>query len=313
MIQRILLGFGLFPVALTAGTVVVTSLPDEDHPWEALTALSGIPLTAGTVVRVGVFPNMTDDQVLDAAAEGWEELDSQFVEFGSPKNIGDGVDGVAGRFEIAVSEDVAAASPWVGEEVSLIVRKEGGQEFLVARFKGIEFAADPDTGLEQLISLHLADARAITGNRNGALQLATAPAPEVGGFGTWMAGFPAISDPLLKLPAADADGDGSSNFLEYVTGADPGSGGDPQACEIYADGEELWVRYPRIPGMGDLQPMLESSADLISGWQRLDMASESEPEPPTAGGIDWRRVRVKGGSAGMEGASQGFFRLRVGP
>lgn len=54
-----------------------------------------------------------------------------------------------------------------------------------------------------------------------------------------MAGFPAISDPLLKLPAADADGDGRSNFLEYITGADPGSGSDPQACQIYAEGAEL--------------------------------------------------------------------------
>lgn len=313
MIQRILLGIGWFPVALTAGTVVVTSLPDEEHPWEALTALDGIPLTAGTAVRVGVFPDMTDDQVLDAAAEGWEELDAQFVEFGSPRNIGDGVDGVAGRFEIALSEDVPVGSPWVGEEVSLIVRKEGGQEFMVARFKGIEFAADPDTGIEQVLSLHLADARAITGNRNAALQLATAPAPEVGGFGTWMAGFPAISDPLLKLPAADADGDGRSNFLEYVTGADPGSGSDPQACQIYAEGAELWVRYPRIPGMGDLQPVLESAADPGAAWQRLGSPSEAEPDPPTAAGIDWRRVRVKGGSPEPVGASLGFFRLRVGP
>ncbi len=231
--KLLLVWMSSLPLCLSAGTVVITSLPDEEHPLDPLTAVDGVPLATGSLVKVGAFPGMTDDEVLDAAASGGlTQVLASFVGFGSARNMGDGVDGAAGCFEIALREEMPAGAPLVGEEISLLVQKEDAQEFFVARFKGSVFAEDPDTGLEPLLSLHLADAKAITGTRYGQSRLATSAAPASGSFETWIDGFSGITDPLLKLPDADADGDGRSILVALGTGTSPVSALVPLPCQL---------------------------------------------------------------------------------
>ncbi len=292
---------------LTAGTVVITSLPDESRPLVPLTSLGGVALGSGVEVKVGAFPGLSDDAILDAAATGgFSQLATAFQPFGSVQGIGDGVDGAAGNFEISVRQATPnPTSPWVGEEVSLLITKDGGQEFLVARFKGKLFEVDPDTGLEPLLSLHLADAKVIVGNRYGAGAIATSPAPESGSFGTWIASFPVITDPDKRLPDADADGDGRSNFFEYATGGDPGSAADAKPCQLLSDDEgDFWIRFSRATGIGGVSHQIESSGDLVSPWLPLDGVIMPDPEPPASDGLNWMKIRVP-----QPAGPNGFFRL----
>lgn len=292
-----------------AGTVVITSLPDESHPLAPLTSLGGVPLGGGVVVKVGAFPGMSDDAILDAAATGgFAQLAAAFQSFGSTQRIGDGVDGAAGNFEVSVRQaSPDPMSPWVGEEVSLLITKDGGQEFLVARFKGKLFEVDPDTGLEPLLSLHLADAKVIVGNRYGVGVIATSPAPEAGSFGTWIAGFSGITDADKRLPDADPDGDGRSNFLEYATGGDPESATDPKPCQLLSDGPgDFWIRFSRATGIGSVSHQIETSGDLVSPWLPLNGTIVPDPGPPASNGMNWMKIR-----APQPAGPSGFFRLNA--
>ncbi|RYD40362.1 MAG: hypothetical protein EOP85_14375, partial [Verrucomicrobiaceae bacterium] len=123
--------------SLLAGTVLITTLPDENRELAPLTSLEGIPLSQGTLVRVGAFPSLDDDQILDLASQGLDKVVAAFVPFGESREIGQGADGAAGGFEIAV-KDSSNASAWAGQTVSLLIQTVGG-EFLVARFPGKVF------------------------------------------------------------------------------------------------------------------------------------------------------------------------------
>jgi hypothetical protein len=252
---------------------------------------------------------MTDDQVLNAASTGGPaQLTGSFVSFGAPFAIGDGVDGAAGSFEVVAKQNSGdSRTTWVGVEISLIIQTTAGGEFLVARFDGKVFAADPDTGLDPLISLHLADAKVIVGNCYGSTNLATSSAPAVGAFDAWISGFPNITDPAKRLPDADADGDGRSNFHEYVTAGDPASPGDPSPCQITRDADGgYWVRFSRTAGLGSVRYSVETSSDFITAWQTLGGTIEPDPDPPVAGSSNWMRVRVS-----TPLGAHGFFRLNA--
>lgn len=292
---------------LIAGTVVLTSLPDDEHPLGPLTSLAGLPLGAGATVRVGATPGVGDDELLDAAATGgFAAVESSFLSFGDPRTIGEGAAGAEGAFEVALKQ-ATAGSPLVGEEVTLLIDRNGGQEFLVARFKGRLFEVDSDTGLDPLLSLHLADAKIIVGNRYAGPRFATSPAPQRGSFASWIAGFSNITDPSMKLPEADADGDGRSNFLEYLTAGNPDSGDDTVPCRIDRDaGGDLWIRFSRSVGIGSATHGIETSADLATPWESLPGVLETDPDPPVAGSLDWMRVRVP-----APVPAKAFFRLQT--
>lgn len=285
---------------LSAETVIITTVPDETRPMEPLTSLGGIPLDETAQVRVGAFSGMSDDELLDLAADGGlTEVSAAFSPFGATASIGQGVDGEAGGFEISI-RDTGAAS-LAGEVISLLLETQGG-EFLIARFHGIFFQAQTETGLEPFHSLHLADADLITGSRIGSSKLSTSPAPEVGSYTTWLAGFASITNAALKLPGADADGDGRSNFLEYATGGNPASSGDAAACEILPDGAGgMWVRFRRVPGLGSVRYTPQFSPDLQSPWSEI-----TQPVEPDPGNAAILRLQL---APPMTPA--GFFRLLV--
>jgi hypothetical protein len=267
-------------LSLMAGTVLITSVPDSEHRLESLTSLDGISLAGDTQVLVGAFPGLSDDQVLDLASQGGlAQISSTFVSFGDPCAIGQGVDGEVGGFEISV-RDTDATSTAVDEIVSLLIQTPGG-EFLVARFDGNVFESETDTGLEPLLSLHLAEAKIIVGNRLGTAKFATSTAPAVGSFSTWLAGFSSITDPSMKLPGADPDFDSRSNFLEYATGGNPESGEDQQPCRIQPDGEGgMWVHFNRVPGLGSIDYSLETSDSIADSWLETEGSVEPDPEIP---------------------------------
>lgn len=301
-IRQALLFLGISASPLIAETVVVTSVADSQHPLSPITSLAGLPLAAGTQVRVGAFQGLSDDQILDlAAASGLSQITAAFTPFGNLCAIGQGVDDAAGGFEIAVQAPVTA-TPFAGQTVSLLIRAEANGEFLVARFPGKVFEEESATGLEPLLSLHLADAKILIGNFSGIAKLTTSPAPSVGSFSTWLAGFPAITDPAMKLPGADADSDGRSNFLEYATGGNPSNAGDPVSFEISRDAAgSLWVGYNRVPGLGGLRYSLEYSDDLTSPWLESTENAEADPEKPGSMKVPVRQALGPGK----------FFRLKV--
>ncbi len=291
---------------LAAGTVVVTSVPDETRPLQPLGSLDGTPLSGEAEIRIGAFPGMDADALLDSAATGGlAAISAAFVPFGEPRRIGEGTADEEGSFEISVRQEIPdPGSPLVGETISLLIRQ--GEEILVARFPGENFEADPDTALEPVKSLHLSDARLVLGNRLGTDKLAAGPVSAQGSYDLWIGGFPAISDPALQLPGADADGDGRSNFLEYATGGDPASPLDPPPCQLVREGAYMWVKFRREPGLGTVGLSVESSASLAADW--AEFSGTLEPDPGSSGGDDpgWFRMQV------IPGTGPAFFRLSTG-
>ncbi len=219
---------------------------------------------------------------------------------------GDGADAAPGSFEISARQAIRSpGSPLVGERISLLITRSGGQEILIARFDASNFIGDSGSGIEQVATLHLADARIIVGNHFSPSKLATAPPPKVGSFSTWIDSFTAITDPALKSRSADADGDGRSNFLEYATGGNPSSGSDAAASQLHEDATgSLWFRFKLEPGIGSIRSVAQSSGDLLTPWTTLGNIPEPDPDLNSGGSETWLRVRIP-----MPLAPNGFFRV----
>jgi hypothetical protein len=264
---------------LTGETVIVSTVPDETRSFPALTSLGGVPLDQTAQIRIGAFVGMSDDAILDMAATGGlTGINAAFSPFGATAFVGQGVDGDAGGFEVSFKDNDADFVS--GEVISLLLQTQSG-EFLIARFNGKLFQGQTETGLEPLQTLHLADAKPVTGNRIFPTGLTTAAAPPIGSYHSWITSFPAITDPDLRLAHADADGDGLSNFLEYATGGDPVTAGDSPACEIGPDGSGgMWVRFRRVSGLGAVRYTPQLSLAPATSW--IDASPLVEPDPADA-------------------------------
>lgn len=298
----------VLPATAMAGTVMVTNFPDEAHPLPPLTSLGHLPLGVESQVLLGAFPGMDDGDLLDKAKDGYEALLAEFVRFGAVRAMREGSRREDGRFEIAERQVIPeTGSVLEGEEIFLLIHREDQDEFIVARFPGQTFQADTETGLEQELSLHLADAKVIVGHRAGSTLLATSPAPAVGSFSTWIGGFPGITDEGSRLPDADPDQDGQTNFLEYATGGDPSVPSQQGHCQLIEEYGSRWILFPRLVGLGTLDYQIESSPSLKSSWEKYSLDElEWDSSPFDAEAPVLMRLRVQ-----ESHLSSQFFRLRV--
>ena len=297
-IALILLAAGL---PLQGGTVVVTSLPGDEIAAQPIRSLAGLPLGVEATIQLGGFPDMSDDQVLDLATGGESALIAAWVPFGEEFPMGSGAGAQQGAFEIAVQQGMPGGeSVLAGEVISVLIRN--GAELLVMRFAGKTFAEDTETGLGEHAVLSLAEAKQIgeryspdeakivVGNRLGKQDVATAAAPAIGSYDSWISSFTGIIDEALRLPEADADQDGISNFMEYATGGDPSLPTDASVCRIFSDESgHPWLRFRRQPGLGGIDLDLESSPDL-GDWSGFEPELDWDPSPPDA--KSWLRTRL---------------------
>ena len=124
--------------------------------------------------------------------------------------------------------------------------------------------------------------------------------------------------PSGTLPANDADGDGSTNELEYRSGSDPNNPQSRPAGLRFASSEldEFYIYDPKPALMlpyiaANSGAILEASNDLVN-WQNLDGPLLHEPPlygnvlPITSTATDYRRL--------IDEVREGpFFRLRFPP
>lgn len=155
---------------------------------------------------------------------------------------------------------------------------------------------------------------------------APATAPPAGPYAAWALAFftPAqLADPALGGQAADPDGDGLPNLVEYALGLPPLERHPrPPAARIISQGGNLmlvleFTRRGEIPAGATLT--VEAS-DGLTGW--TDLAAKAgaavwtgpaavEELPAPDGGEGTVLVRVTSLQAPGEGARQRFVRLRA--
>ena len=297
---------------LSAHTVVISSLQDSTRPLDALSSSNTLPLSTGSEVRVGAFPGLTSDGLIDAAASGGlAQIQSSFVQFGQTQNIGTGANATPGVFEILVRETTTDQTAlWKQEVISVLITSSGSNEFIVARFPGETFEVDSTTALETITSLHLADAQLILGQNPGPFSFTTSPAPGRPSFITWINQYPTITDPNMQTLNADPDGDGRSNFLEYATGGDPSVMSSFAPAQIVVDAsQQAWFRVSVVAGLGLNRFQVESTTGALDIWSPVSMPYSIDPSPPFAdSSLIWIRYPVTANQATGE-----FFRLSVSP
>lgn len=124
--------------------------------------------------------------------------------------------------------------------------------------------------------------------------------------------FPGDQDPAIMGPAADPDGDGLPNLVEFAFGRnprDPDMNFAPLQIQRPSNGSDDWgVEYRRPRGLVGLRYGLERSTG-VTRWVPLS-ANITPILTPTTNG-EWY-VRYSGSRLGLITAGQGFFRLSVG-
>lgn len=303
---------GFFAHLLSAHTIVISSLPDPDRPLKPLSFSNGLPLGVGTEIRIGAFPNCTSDELIDAAAEGGlSQILEAFVQFGETATIGTGTDATPGSFEIVARETTSdPASAWNEQAISIILNSASTGEFLVAKYPTSLFVIDSPTGIETLTSLHFSDSQLILGQDLGPFSFTSSRPPGRPSFGTWIEQYTTITDPDLRTLNADPDGDGRSNFLEYVTGGNPTQMNDFSPAQIVLDLEnQAWFRVSILAGIGLNRFQVESATSMNGSWLPIDASFSIDPSPPSPDeSLIWMRYPVAADQPVSE-----FFRLKVTP
>lgn len=97
------------------------------------------------------------------------------------------------------------------------------------------------------------------------------------GYLFWLEGFPALATSAQRAAAADPDGDGVGNLLEFVLGGDPGF---PEGSKILTEkvGENVFqVSFPRSDeSEGDLKLKVQYSEDLgVTEWNEFEVGAAS--------------------------------------
>ncbi|MEO0055965.1 MAG: hypothetical protein RLZZ50_1912 [Verrucomicrobiota bacterium] len=134
---------------------------------------------------------------------------------------------------------------------------------------------------------------------------ASVSATPIGPVASWLrARFPGVSDPTVAGAAADPDGDGHANLLEYFFGTDPAAPELAAPCALAPQaGGGLALRFLMAKAAPGLAYRIESSGDLAV-WSDSGLAGTAAAE--TDLGDRWRmRVLLPAPT------DRAFWRLRV--
>lgn len=95
------------------------------------------------------------------------------------------------------------------------------------------------------------------------------------GYDAWLGGFPGLTD---LAPAADSDGDGFVNLIEYAVGSDPTNPDPPLMSGDAAAEISLQYQQSRLHTDVDLMPEWTATPDSSSSWDSagIEILSASE-------------------------------------
>ena len=126
-----------------------------------------------------------------------------------------------------------------------------------------------------------------------------------GGYESWAATTMPATPAALVSPAADPDGDGQINLLEYAFDTDPLAPNASALTIVRAGDGSIWVSYPRRTGFSGLRYSVLKSDDLVS-WSPVTDGYFDETTQPVPGKsleiVSDRIVNVAGAT---------FFRIVV--
>ncbi len=112
-------------------------------------------------------------------------------------------------------------------------------------------------------------------------------------WGAWLATYfdaAALADPAISGHAADPDGDGKSNLVEYACGFVPNAPEAASALEITPSGNGVLLRFHRHDGRADVILTLQESADG-QAWTTLASSTGGQP---VAGAVQDAAVNESG-------------------
>lgn len=247
-----------------AGTVTIASAGRPIH------TSGGATLPSGSLIRVGAFDvsratlaSMTDYATLAShfkpLAEGVANAGSTLQSGGAGHAITvNNLPGAGGVFGQIVNVKISYVPPgtplylWVFDAATPDTASQWGI------FGADGWGAPPELGAESL-STSSTDVTAVQGDASaGQLQLKAIPAT----YGNWaMKKFGSAASASMKNFAADSDGDGLANLVEYAWGTDPQKA-EANPIALTTDTATASFQFKNPRHLPDVTVLAEFSTDL---------------------------------------------------